>query len=96
MAAKTESFEKSLEKLEDIVSKLEDGDLSLDESLKLFEEGVKLSRECQERLAQAERKIQKLTAEGDGAFKLTDINPDSASEDSNEIGRGGSLDDDEF
>lgn len=90
------SFEKSLEKLEEIVSKLEDGDLSLDESLKLFEEGVKLSRECQERLALAERKIQKLTADGNSAFNLTDITPDSASDDSDEIGRGGSLDDDEF
>ena len=96
MAAKSDSFEKSLEKLEDIVSKLEDGDLPLDESLKLFEEGVKLSRECQERLANAERKIQKLTADGDGAFKTLDISPDSASDDSNEIGRGGSLEDDEF
>ena len=96
MAAKSDSFEKSLEKLEEIVSKLEDGDLALDESLKLFEEGVKLSRECKERLELAERKIQKLTADGDGAFKATDISPDSASDDSVEIGRGGSLEDDEF
>lgn len=93
---KSGSFEKSLEKLEEIVSKLEDGDLSLDESLKLFEEGVKLSRECQEKLASAERKIQKLTDDGDGSFELSDISPDSASDDSTEIGRGGSLEDDEF
>ena len=60
MAEKKQTFETSLKELERIVSKLEDGDLSLEESLKLFEDGVKLSRECQERLNQAERRIEVL------------------------------------
>lgn len=60
MAEKKQAFEVSLKELEKIVRKLEDGDLALEESLKLFEDGVKLSRECQERLNQAERRIEVL------------------------------------
>jgi exodeoxyribonuclease VII small subunit len=48
------------------VRELERGDLSLEESLKLFEDGVKLVRECEERLNQAERRIEVLMRDGDG------------------------------
>ena len=51
------TFESSLEALEEIVGKLERGDRPLEESLELFEQGIRLSRECQERLSQAERRI---------------------------------------
>ena len=61
-----QNFETSLTALEKIVRDLEAGDLPLEESLKLFEDGVKLSRECQERLAQAERRIEILTRDADG------------------------------
>lgn len=59
------SFEKSLDELEKIVAKLEAGDLPLEESLKLFEEGVKLSRNCRERLTNAERRIEMLMSDGE-------------------------------
>jgi len=52
------NFEAALAKLEDIVKKLETGDLPLEQSLKLFEEGVKLSRLCNKRLEEAERKVE--------------------------------------
>lgn len=66
MAKKKPTFETQLKDLETIVSQLEEGDLSLEESLKLFEDGVKLSRECQERLNQAERRIEVLLKDKDG------------------------------
>jgi len=66
MAEKKQTFEDSLKELEKIVRKLEDGDLALEESLKLFEDGVKLSRECQERLNQAERRIEVLLKDENG------------------------------
>jgi exodeoxyribonuclease VII small subunit len=59
------SFEKSLDELEKIVAKLEAGDLPLEESLKLFEDGVKLSRNCRERLTNAERRIEILMSDGE-------------------------------
>ena len=60
------SFEASLEALEQIVRQLEDGDLSLEKSLELFEQGIRLSRECQERLSQAERRIEILLRDNQG------------------------------
>lgn len=66
MSQKNQTFENSLSALETIVRQLEEGDLSLEESLKLFEDGVKLSRECQERLNQAERRIEVLLRDEDG------------------------------
>jgi exodeoxyribonuclease VII small subunit len=60
------SFESSLEALEQIVRQLEDGDLPLEKSLELFEQGIRLSRECQERLGQAERRIEILLRDSQG------------------------------
>jgi exodeoxyribonuclease VII small subunit len=53
-------FEKSLNRLEEIVTDMEGGKLSLEESMKLFEEGVRLSRQCQVQLGEAEQKVQLL------------------------------------
>jgi len=78
--AKQQTFEASLASLEKIVRRLEQGDLSLEESLKLFEDGVKLSRECQERLNQAERRIEVLLKDGDGNPVLHEIKKEDLSE----------------
>ncbi|MDD6734820.1 MAG: exodeoxyribonuclease VII small subunit [Clostridiales bacterium] len=50
-------FEKSIKELEEIVAKLESGDTTLDESLELFEKGIKLSKECNQMLDKAEKKV---------------------------------------
>jgi len=60
------TFEASLEALEQIVHELERGDLPLERSLELFEQGVRLSRQCQERLNQAERRIEVLLRDNQG------------------------------
>ena len=60
------SFETSLQALEEIVHKLEHGDLPLEDSLELFEQGIRLARECQERLSQAERRIEVLLRDQQG------------------------------
>lgn len=73
MAEKKQTFEASLQELEKIVRNLENGDLALEESLKLFEDGVKLSRECQERLNQAERRIEILMKDEQGNPALQPI-----------------------
>jgi len=51
-------FETAMARLEEIVQKLEQGDLPLEQSLKLFEEGIRLSRICNTRLEEAERKVE--------------------------------------
>jgi exodeoxyribonuclease VII small subunit len=63
------SFEASLGELERIVEQLEAGDLPLEQSLELFERGVRLSRECQKRLDEAERKVEILLKDEDGSLR---------------------------
>lgn len=53
-------FEKKIDRLEQIVSQMEKGQLGLDQSLKLFEEGVKLSRECHQKISEAEMQVKVL------------------------------------
>ena len=66
-------FEKALERLEKIVEELEAGNIPLEDALKKYEEGVRLSRTCNEKLSQAEKKIQVLTKALDGSFKREDF-----------------------
>ena len=59
-------FEAAIARLEEIVSELEKGDVPLEQSLKLFEEGIKLSRVCNKRLEEAERKVEILLKDKNG------------------------------
>lgn len=54
------SFEDAMKKLEDAVRRLEEGSLGLEESLQVFEDGIAWSRQCHQRLADAERKVEML------------------------------------
>ena len=74
--SKPNTFESSLEELERIVRELEQGELTLEKSLELFEQGVRLSRECQERLNQAERRIEMLTRDNQGRAIVTAFEPE--------------------
>ena len=67
------TFEQSLDELEKIVKQLEDGDLPLEKSLELFESGVKLSRECRERLINAERRIEVLMNDSNGNLSVENL-----------------------
>ncbi len=62
-------FEAALARLEEIVQELEKGDIPLEQSLKLFEEGIKLSRICNKRLEEAERKVEILMKDKNGMMK---------------------------
>lgn len=78
---KPKTFESSLEELERIVRNLEEGDLPLEKSLELFEQGVKLSRECQERLSQAERRIEILMRDNQGRSATRLFEPENETSD---------------
>lgn len=60
-------FEQGLEQLEKMVQDLEGGDLDLDEALKRFEKGVKLSKQLNQSLEEAHRKVAKLVVSADGS-----------------------------
>ncbi|MBT3191681.1 MAG: exodeoxyribonuclease VII small subunit [Verrucomicrobia bacterium] len=56
----TQSFEKSMDRLESIVGDMEGGELSLDTMIQRFEEGQSLIKFCSGKLDEVERKIEKL------------------------------------
>ena len=58
--AKNPPFEEALQKLEAVVEAMESDDLPLETLLSKYEEGAKLVKICQEKMAEAELKIQQL------------------------------------
>ncbi len=62
-----EDFDKALEKLETIVAQLESGDLPLEKSLELFEQGVRLAGRLDQRLGDAEMKVELLLESAQGS-----------------------------
>jgi exodeoxyribonuclease VII small subunit len=83
--ANIKDFESAIAELESIVKTLEEGDLPLERSLELYERGVRLSRFCQTRLEEAERRIEILNDRGElrdvtaslGAGSTGDREPES-------------------
>jgi len=60
-----DSFEELMKKLEEITNKLEKEQLPLDDSVKLFEEGISISKKCNSKLEEAEKRITMLINEND-------------------------------
>ena len=67
MSEETGTFEKSMQRLEQIVRAMERGDVSLDESLKLFQEGTELVRTCNQLLDEARLQVKKIMTAPDGS-----------------------------
>ena len=63
-------FEEALKKLEGIVEAMEADDLPLETLLARYEEGARLVKTCQEKLAEAEVKIQQLEKAPSGELQL--------------------------
>ena len=63
-------FEAALQKLETIVETMEAGELPLETLIARYEEGTRLAKVCQEKLAEAEVKIQQLEKNAAGEMKL--------------------------
>lgn len=66
----TLAFEDALKRLETIVEAMESEELPLETLLAKYEEGTRLSRICQEKLAEAELKVQQLEKNASGELKL--------------------------
>jgi exodeoxyribonuclease VII small subunit len=66
-------FEEALKKLEGVVEAMESGDLPLETLLAKYEEGARLVKICQEKLAEAELKIQQLEKNEAGEIKLKPV-----------------------
>ena len=66
------AFERAVEELESIVKRLEEGKVPLEESVAIYERGESLKRRCEELLAQAEARVEKITLDASGKPKGTE------------------------
>lgn len=66
MSEQDQSFESAFSELEDIVAQLEEGGLDLETSVSLFEQGMALTKQCEQKLREAELKVEQLIAGSDG------------------------------
>jgi len=60
------SFEEAMKELETIIDKLDGGDVPLEESITIYEHGAALQKHCEDKLRQAEMRVQKIVARSDG------------------------------
>jgi len=67
------SFEQALKALEEIVQHLEAGRVDLDGAVAAYERGVRLRQHCENRLAEARAKVDRITADPDGSVKTAPL-----------------------
>lgn len=56
-------FEEKLKELETIINELESGEIDLDLSIEKYTEAMKLVKQCDEKLKNAEEKVNKIVTE---------------------------------
>lgn len=77
------SFEQSIETLTEIVDQIETGQVPLAESLQQYEKGMGLIKHCREILLDAEKRIEEISGEDEGAGEQEeDIDEDDEEDDS--------------
>ena len=69
------NFEGAMDRLEKIVEQMESGKLPLEDLIVRYEEGMNLVKVCQERLANAEQKIEIITRNSAGKPIVKDFEP---------------------
>ncbi|MBO7484032.1 MAG: exodeoxyribonuclease VII small subunit [Alphaproteobacteria bacterium] len=60
------SFEEALKELESIVQKLESGQVKLEEAVEAYEKGSQMQKICEEKLKEAQMKVEKLILNKEG------------------------------
>ncbi len=74
------TFDDGMKALEGLVGELESGDLPLEKALESFEKGVGLVRSLNERLNDAEKKIEVLSRNSDGDLVVEPLDEGDADE----------------
>ena len=69
----TLSFEDALAELEKIVRGLEGGQLKLEEAIGQYERGAALRRHCEQKLAEADARVQAIVERADGTLGLKQV-----------------------
>ncbi len=72
------SFEDALAQLEDIVGELETGQAKLDQAIAAYERGALLKRHCEDKLKQAQTRIDRIVEAADGAIGTEPLEADGS------------------
>ncbi len=75
-AVQTLSFEQALVELEKIVRGLETGESALEESIEAYERGIALKKHCENKLRDAQAKIEKISLTQDGTVTTQPLDPE--------------------
>ena len=67
------SFEEALQKLEILVRELESGRIKLDDAVSTYEKAVALKKLCEDKLKNAQLKIEKLEISANGEMRTTPL-----------------------
>ena len=70
------SFEDAVEQLEQIVRELEEGSGGLDKCIQAYERGAHLKFHCENKLKEAQSRIEKVVLADDGEIELVSTNLD--------------------
>lgn len=73
-AVSDKSFEESFSRLEKILETLESEDCPLEDTIKLYEEGLGLTKECYDKLNNAELRIKEINKTLKGDVEVKDYN----------------------
>src|SRR3982751_262830 len=64
------SFEDALAELEQIVRRLEAGQVKLDDAILCYERGTQLKRHCEQKLNEAQHRVDRIVVGADGAVSV--------------------------
>ena len=73
MSKKKDSYESSIERLNDIVRLLDAEETPLEDSMKLYAEGIEIVEKCVRDLSEAQTRIKELRLRSDGVFDQLDF-----------------------
>lgn len=71
-------FEEALEQVETLVARMENERLPLDDLIAAYDEGTALLKICRERLQEAERRVELISARADGTAERSAFETDEA------------------
>jgi len=72
------SFEQALAELEAIVDRLDRGEIPLEQSIEAYERGTALRRHCEQKLAHARLRVERLVEGEDGTVGTEPLDPEAS------------------
>ncbi len=72
------SFEQALGELEAIVDRLDRGEIPLEQSIAAYERGTALRRHCEQKLAEARLRVERLVEDEGGEVSSAALDPEAS------------------